>query len=99
MCHLLLLCFLFLISLAEMGNSITERIWFVTLRCLPLHVAFEIGGIGILPFFFCDSVALCMCRLCSSPGKEERHVFIKKKNTKARSREMTNLSLFVIGIY
>lgn len=52
MCHSLLLCFLFLISLAEMGNSITERIWFVTLRCLPLHVAFEKGGTEILPFFF-----------------------------------------------
>lgn len=55
MCHSLLLCFLFLISLAEMGNSITERIWFVTLRCLPLHVAFQKGGTGVLPisFFFC----------------------------------------------
>lgn len=30
-------------------------------------------------FFFPESVAVCMCSsLCSTPGKEERHVFIKK---------------------
>lgn len=33
----------------------------------------------------------------SSYAKEERHIFIKKK--KAGSRKMTNLSVFVIGIY
>lgn len=66
-----------------------------------LHVALERGHRNSslkCSLFFPASATVCMCSLCSTPGKEERHVFIKKY-TKARSREMTNLSLFVIGIY
>lgn len=46
-----------------------------------LHVALERGHRNSslkCSFFFPASVTVCMCSLCSTPGKEERHVFIKK---------------------
>lgn len=97
-----------LISFAEMENSITECIWFVTVRCLLFRLSL-VGGTGIFPqisLFFkrqCDCICVHVClshHPHSSPAKEERHVFIKKKKKKkAESGKMTNLSLFVIGIY
>lgn len=47
MCHSRLLCFLLLISFAEMENSITARIWFVTVRCLLLRLRLADGGDGV----------------------------------------------------
>lgn len=95
MCHSLLLCFLFLISFAEMENSITERIWFVTVRCLLFRLRL-LGGAGIsfLDFSFfrrqCDSICVQVWFFHhphSSRAKEERHVFVKKKEKKSREWE------------
>ncbi len=64
MCHSLLLCFLFLISFAEMENSITERIWFVTVRCLLFRLRLVGGGGGMQAFFppdFCFFKRQCDC--------------------------------------
>lgn len=120
MCHLLLLCFLFLISFAEMENSITERIWFVTVRCLlfRLRLVRMLGGAGIFPpdfslFFFLRDCADCLCVHVglSHPNPHHPHPLVlllkkkgmfsskKKKRKKRQSGKMTNLSVFVIGIY
>lgn len=58
MCHSLLL--FSLISFAEMENSITERIWFVTVRCLLFRLRL-VGGTGIfsqISLFLRDSATV-----------------------------------------
>lgn len=88
MCHSLLLCFLFLISFAETENSITERIWFCHSQMPSLQVVFGGGCRHFFPldfslFFLRDSVTVFVCGSPTAPrsshAKEERHVFIKKK--------------------
>lgn len=109
MCHSLLL--FSLISCAEMENSITERIWFVTVRCLLFRLC-SVGGSGIFfspsrfLVFLRDSVTVFASMLVSPPPalvllllKKKGMFSSKKKKGKAESGKMTNLSLFVIGIY
>lgn len=102
MCHSLLL--FSLISSAEMENSITERIWFVTVRCLLFRLC-SVGGSGVfffspsrfLVFFFLrDSVTVFACMLVSPPPAlvllplKKKGMFSSKKKKKRQSREWEN---------
>lgn len=53
-----------------------------------LHVAFERGhrNSSLEFFFFWDSVAMCTCSLCCTPGKEEGMFSFKKREKKIRKQ-------------